>query len=145
MEPEVAIRLAATAEGMDSVTVEHAKIIVRTLMRELSRCPVCGDSGTVTLHSEIVLTGLVDARNHKLGDAHLPTDKPVECVVCGGRDNGAPRGDPEHVVWVCRHGDRAVDCRHKHDLGTPPDMEDHKPCGYRLVLPLDLFTGTDGR
>jgi len=24
-------------------------------------------------------------------------------------------------------------------------MEDHKPCGYRLVLPLDLFTGTDGR
>jgi len=129
MKREVAERLATIQ--VEELRVEDAQLVIRTFLREIARCPVCDGSGHLTWARPVHLTK-TDQSRRTYEDQYVAEGTESTCPLCGDRDPAmAAKGDPAHVAWVCRNGDRSEECRRQ------TGHNGHSGCGWMVVLPLE--------
>jgi len=130
MKSDVAANLAG-AEA--DVSAEQARTVIRTFLKFVARCSMCEDSGEIDWR----LPTHVTAPNM---DYNVPAGAHSMCPLCGGFDaETKPRGDPAWVSWWCAQKRFEQDCRAARQSQDRQISEDHSDCGYRVMLPLDLF------
>jgi len=132
MKREIAERIASTA--VEKVTVEQARTIIGAFLSELSRCPVCDGSGTITFGRDVFLP--VSDRHPNGSETFIAAGTTGSCPRCGSRDKDlAGKGDPDYVGWHCCRGDGDQECRRWSESDQAENRDNHANCGWRIVLP----------
>lgn len=123
-------RLASTV--VDGVTVNETRAIIDEFLRQIARCPVCGDTGRFTFDQPTTVEQ--PDPGHPSGSSPLDVVKgyTTDCPRCGPPDEGKGRGDPAFVRWCCASDKDGSTCRKAKTAG----LDEHRDCGPRIVLPI---------
>ena len=132
MKRDIALRFAATVDEL--TTLDQVRSILREFFARLAVCPVCDDTGEVTLRNGVEVPVVVGGVGGAV-PGWIEAGSTSLCPHCGGpNEDGSIRGDPDYVAWRCVLGTTEHDCQTLRQTDSGSARIAHSDCGYQIML-----------
>ena len=123
MKREMAEQIAA---GETGVSLEDVKAVIKSYTSALVTCPVCDGSTQFTYRGDVKVPVGAMGRPSEMAD--VTVGAVGACPLCGP----SGEGDPDWLMWHCRHPHNTCNPGNRRDLA-----KDHETCGWVVTVPYE--------